>query len=285
MNAVSPWRTSSSFGIASHSSSRASGHPHRYDGRVELGLGGRGCLVTGGTAGIGLATAQALAPCGCARCRGRHVTPSGPRQSRTELQGLGARDAFGIASDLSTAAGCRGRPVGHRERALRGLDVLVNNVGSARTANWWEVDDTGLDALVRAQRARVRALHPRRALAPARVQSGARRQRGLDVGQAAVDRHARLQRHQGRRALLLAPAGRCARARGNPRQRRLPGPHADAPRGSPLVGWPTRTPSAPAAIARPRSPPPARDGRSAAWRSPRRSRAWSHFCARPARPT
>ena len=108
---------------------------------MELGLGGRGCLVTGGTTGIGLATAQALARAGAlVAVVGRDAERAGAVASG--LQGLGAADAFGIASDLSTAAGCEQAVAAASER-FEGLDVLVNNVGSARTANWWEVDDTG----------------------------------------------------------------------------------------------------------------------------------------------
>ena len=47
-----------------------------------------------------------------------------------------------MAGDLSTAAGCEGAVLAASER-FGGLDVLVNNVGTAHTANWWEVDDTG----------------------------------------------------------------------------------------------------------------------------------------------
>ena len=74
---------------------------------MELGLEGRGCLVTGGTSGIGLATAQALAEAG-----GR-VAVAGRDAERAasvaeELRQRGAPDALGVAGDLSTPAGCEG---------------------------------------------------------------------------------------------------------------------------------------------------------------------------------
>jgi 3-oxoacyl-[acyl-carrier protein] reductase len=108
---------------------------------VELGLEGRGCLITGGTTGIGLAAAQALARAGAlVAVVGRDAERATAVAS--QLEGLGAADAVGIASDLSTPVGCEQAVAAASER-FEGLDVLVNNVGAARIANWWEVDDTG----------------------------------------------------------------------------------------------------------------------------------------------
>jgi 3-oxoacyl-[acyl-carrier protein] reductase len=106
---------------------------------VELGLEGRGCLVTGGSAGIGLATAQALARAGA---RVAVVGRDAERAASVaaELERLGARGALGIGADLATAAGAEHAVAAASER-FGGLDVLVNNVGAARTSNWWELDD------------------------------------------------------------------------------------------------------------------------------------------------
>jgi NAD(P)-dependent dehydrogenase (short-subunit alcohol dehydrogenase family) len=107
---------------------------------VELGLEGRGCLVTGGTAGIGLATAQALARAGAlVAVAGRDAERAAAVAA--DLVTLGASDAVGIGADLATAAGCEQAVAAASER-FEGLDVLVNNVGAARSAQWWEVDDT-----------------------------------------------------------------------------------------------------------------------------------------------
>jgi NAD(P)-dependent dehydrogenase (short-subunit alcohol dehydrogenase family) len=106
---------------------------------VELGLEGRGCLVTGGNAGIGLATARVLARAGaCVAVVGRDAERSAC--AAAELERLGARDALGVGADLATAAGAEDA-VSAASARFGGLDVLVNNVGSAKTSSWWELDD------------------------------------------------------------------------------------------------------------------------------------------------
>jgi NAD(P)-dependent dehydrogenase (short-subunit alcohol dehydrogenase family) len=91
---------------------------------MDLGLKGKRALVTGSTAGIGLATARALAS------EGAHVTVNGRTQARVgaaveklkrELPGA---TIGGIAADLSKRAGCE-TLIGQ----LPELDVLVNNLG------------------------------------------------------------------------------------------------------------------------------------------------------------
>ncbi len=106
---------------------------------MELGLEGRGCLVTGGTAGIGLATAQELARAGA---RVAVAGRDGERAAAVaaELGRLGAQDALGVGADLATAEGCA-RAVEAAGARFGRLDVLVNNVGTARTSNWWELGD------------------------------------------------------------------------------------------------------------------------------------------------
>lgn len=91
---------------------------------MDLGLAGKRALVTGSTAGIGFATAQALAR------EGAHVTVNGRSEARVRdaVARLRAElpDAVvdGIAADLGGADGCRALV----ER-LPDVDVLVNNLG------------------------------------------------------------------------------------------------------------------------------------------------------------
>jgi len=100
---------------------------------MDLGLRDRVCVVTGSTAGIGLATARLLAD------EGARVATSG----RREPPGVG--EALHVESDLSLP----GEPERVVERAvaeLGGIDCLVNNVGAARQARFEDVDDDEWDA-------------------------------------------------------------------------------------------------------------------------------------------
>lgn len=101
---------------------------------MDLGLSGARCLVTGSTAGIGLATARLLVT------EGARVVTCGRRPGSP---GIG--EASHVIADLSRA----GEPERAVERAaatLGGLDVLVNNVGIARHARFEEVPDEEWDA-------------------------------------------------------------------------------------------------------------------------------------------
>jgi NAD(P)-dependent dehydrogenase (short-subunit alcohol dehydrogenase family) len=91
---------------------------------MELGLRGKRALVTGSTAGIGWATARALA------AEGATVTVTGRTEARVRdaMARISAEVAGavlgGVAADLATAAGCRALA----ER-LPEIDILVNNLG------------------------------------------------------------------------------------------------------------------------------------------------------------
>lgn len=91
---------------------------------MDLGLQGKRALVTGSTAGIGWATARALA------AEGAHVVLNGRSAQRVEaavsrLRGeLPDAQVQGIAADLGTAEGCA-----QLTAQLPDVDVLVNNLG------------------------------------------------------------------------------------------------------------------------------------------------------------
>jgi len=103
---------------------------------MDLGLSGKRALVTGSTAGIGLATARALAN------EGAHVTVNGRTEARVgdavdQLRGrLPKGTVDGIAADLSSGAGCRA-VIGH----LPDVDVLVNNLGIFEAKPFEEIPD------------------------------------------------------------------------------------------------------------------------------------------------
>jgi NAD(P)-dependent dehydrogenase (short-subunit alcohol dehydrogenase family) len=89
---------------------------------MDLQLRGRRALVTGSTAGIGFAIAEALAREGAA------VIVNGRSQARVEealgrLAGTGA-ELVGLTGDLGTAAGVDEAIARHPD-----LDILVNNLG------------------------------------------------------------------------------------------------------------------------------------------------------------
>jgi NAD(P)-dependent dehydrogenase (short-subunit alcohol dehydrogenase family) len=91
---------------------------------VDLGLKGKSVLVTGSTAGIGFATARALAGEGAVVIiNGRTEARVQEALDRLKSEVVGAA-VDGIAADLGTAAGCL--VVAAR---LPDVDILVNNLG------------------------------------------------------------------------------------------------------------------------------------------------------------
>jgi 3-oxoacyl-[acyl-carrier protein] reductase len=100
---------------------------------MDLGLRDRCCLVTGSTGGIGKETARLLA------AEGARVVTCG----RGDAPGVG--EAVHVPADLSLA-GEPERVVSDAVRELRGLHVLVNNVGIARQAKFEEVADDEWEA-------------------------------------------------------------------------------------------------------------------------------------------
>ena len=100
---------------------------------MDLGLRDRVCVVTGSTAGIGLATARLLAD------EAAQVVTSG----RSGAPGVG--EALHVEADLSRAGGPE-RVIDRTLAELGAIDCLVNNVGVARQAKFEEVPDDEWDA-------------------------------------------------------------------------------------------------------------------------------------------
>src|SRR5262249_3379370 len=103
---------------------------------MDLQLRGKRALVTGSTAGIGLATATGLSR------EGASVVVNGRTQERVEeavgkSRGTGGDgEVSGIAADLSTAGG-----VAHLVRHPPEVDILVNNLGIFEPKPFEEIPD------------------------------------------------------------------------------------------------------------------------------------------------
>jgi NAD(P)-dependent dehydrogenase (short-subunit alcohol dehydrogenase family) len=104
---------------------------------MDLELQGKRALVTGSTAGIGLAAARLLAAEGAA------VIVNGRTQERVDAAvraiSSAVRDAQvqGVAADLGTAEGCA-----RMARAVPDVDILVNNLGIFEPKPFEEIPDT-----------------------------------------------------------------------------------------------------------------------------------------------
>lgn len=103
---------------------------------MDLQLSGKKAVVTGSTAGIGLAIAIALAKEGAA------VVVNGRRAERVDdavkaaREASGHRDVTGIAADLGTADG-----VNEFLRQVASADILVNNLGIFEPKPFAEIAD------------------------------------------------------------------------------------------------------------------------------------------------
>jgi 3-oxoacyl-[acyl-carrier protein] reductase len=99
---------------------------------MDYGIEGKVGLVTGGTKGIGLGIAHALAAEGV-KVAVAARTESDVKRTAQALAGLG------VVADLLTDAGCR-RAVSETETVLGPVDILINNLGLRAGSSW---ADTG----------------------------------------------------------------------------------------------------------------------------------------------
>jgi len=103
---------------------------------MDMGLDGKKALVTGSTAGIGFATARALAREGASvTVNGRTAARVKEAVDRLRSEVAGAAVA-GVTADLATGAGCAALT-----RALPEVDVLVNNMGIFEPKPFDEIPD------------------------------------------------------------------------------------------------------------------------------------------------
>ncbi|QJT09473.1 SDR family NAD(P)-dependent oxidoreductase [Oceanidesulfovibrio marinus] len=104
---------------------------------MQIDLTGKTAIVTGSTAGIGLATATGLARAGArviVTGRTQSAVDKALQQIRTEVP---AADAEGFPGDLGTAAGCDALVQAHPT-----CDILVNNLGVITLLDFFETPDS-----------------------------------------------------------------------------------------------------------------------------------------------
>lgn len=109
---------------------------------MDLGLGGRVCLVTGSTSGIGLETARLLAG------EGARVALCGRDSERVEAASRASGAELGLTADLGEPAAAE-RLVAATAEAIGPVECLVNNVGEAYQIGFDELSDQHWDDLWR----------------------------------------------------------------------------------------------------------------------------------------
>jgi NAD(P)-dependent dehydrogenase (short-subunit alcohol dehydrogenase family) len=108
------------------------------------GLRGKGVLISGGTSGIGLATAERFIE------EGSRVYVGGLEEGEVAaaLAVLAQRGAVGgLACDVSVEADAR-TLAGAAERALGAIDVLINNAGTARRDRFLDIAAADWDRIL-----------------------------------------------------------------------------------------------------------------------------------------
>jgi NAD(P)-dependent dehydrogenase (short-subunit alcohol dehydrogenase family) len=141
---------------------------------LDLGLRDRVCVLTGSTAGIGLAAARFLAD------EGAVVVVSGRDSERVEEARQATGAALGVVCDLAEP-GAPEELVAEAVEELGRVDCLVNNVGDAYQASfdeltdlqWEEMWQLNVMSYVRAIRAVLPGMRERRAGAIVNVSSTA----------------------------------------------------------------------------------------------------------------
>lgn len=110
----------------------------------DLGLDGKVAIITGGSDGLGRATAERLASEGarvaiCAR-RGDHL-----ESVAEEIRASTGGEIFAVQADVTRASDCEALVAGTLD-AFGGIDILVNNAGASAAAAFEAVEDEAWQA-------------------------------------------------------------------------------------------------------------------------------------------
>jgi len=106
---------------------------------MDLGIGGKGVLITGGSKGIGKATAQAMAAEGARVVICSRSKPA-LDDAAAEIKKATGKSVESIAADLSTRDGVQ-RAAGEALGRLGRLDILVNNAGAIKGGDFLTIPD------------------------------------------------------------------------------------------------------------------------------------------------
>lgn len=106
---------------------------------MDLGLGGRTAVITGGSVGIGLAVAEGLA------AEGANLVLTARSGERLQAEAARVAESHGVivhavAADVATAEGCEAVIAG-AEKAFGGADILINNAGTGSNETIQDADD------------------------------------------------------------------------------------------------------------------------------------------------
>ena len=106
---------------------------------MELGLEGRVAIITGGSDGLGRATAERLAAEGCkvAICARREAHL---RATADAIRSATGGDVLAVPADVSQAPDIK-RVVGTTLERFGGVDIAINNAGKSAAGSLEEVDD------------------------------------------------------------------------------------------------------------------------------------------------
>jgi NAD(P)-dependent dehydrogenase (short-subunit alcohol dehydrogenase family) len=104
---------------------------------MNIDLSRKTAIVTGSTAGIGFATARALAECGATVILNGRTKAAVEKAVARVKSAVSSADVRGVAADLGSAAGCDALV-----RAEPDCGILVNNVGIFGPQDFFDIPDS-----------------------------------------------------------------------------------------------------------------------------------------------